>query len=286
LNKKTRKQESISAKLSNLASKTQLPYHYLLTEFLIEKMAARLLTNESIKNCMIFKGGYVGLRVYGSERYTLDLDALLIEQPLSEMIKVLPIAIEKDLEDGTWFKFEKQIDLITQGEYEGVRFVFRAGLGNMPKEIRKAQVIHLDIGTGDIVFPEPMEIKTNHLIDNGGFVWSVYPLETIVAEKLHALVVRGAESSRSKDIFDLSIFLPNCNPQILFQALNQTFKGRGDKIPPSILDHVKNIDVELLIRGWQSAVSSVKDNPSFEDAYRSVIEGLQTLWWEYKKKIK
>ncbi|MBI3901121.1 MAG: nucleotidyl transferase AbiEii/AbiGii toxin family protein, partial [Chlamydiia bacterium] len=45
--------------------------------------------------------------------------------------------------------------------------------------------------------------------------WSIYPIETIIAEKLHALINRGHLNSRSKDVFDLVAFLPTAKRSLL-----------------------------------------------------------------------
>ena len=71
------------------------------------------------------------LRVYKSPRYTIDLDASLTGINLDQIKSIVIEAIEADSEDGTWYRFEKNIDLETQGEYGGLRFVFRAGIGEV-----------------------------------------------------------------------------------------------------------------------------------------------------------
>jgi hypothetical protein len=48
------------------------------TVFLIERLVARLIADKKLSQNLVFKGGFVGLRVYDSPRYTIDLDALLI----------------------------------------------------------------------------------------------------------------------------------------------------------------------------------------------------------------
>ncbi len=70
---------SVTQKLSNLAIKQGSTYQNLATEFLIERLIVRLTSNKKLYSSLIFKGGYVGLRIYESPRYTIDLDALLIK---------------------------------------------------------------------------------------------------------------------------------------------------------------------------------------------------------------
>src|SRR5207253_1224619 len=134
---------------------------------------------------------------------TIDLDALLVKADATTTLKQTINAIETDIEDGAWFAFESQVDLKTQGEYGGIRQIFRAGIGEIPKDIKRSQVIHFDLGVGDPVTPAPLTTSTLELIGEGEISWQVYPIETIVAEKLQTLIERGGDNSRAKDVFDL-----------------------------------------------------------------------------------
>jgi hypothetical protein len=108
---------SIATKLSSLAKKKGVTYQSMATSFLIERLLARLVLDKALVKVLVFKGGYVGLRVYNSERYTVDLDALLLKADiLGTLVKTIS-AIETDIGDGAWFAYESQIDLKTQGEY-------------------------------------------------------------------------------------------------------------------------------------------------------------------------
>ncbi len=207
----------------------------------------------------------MGLRIYKSSRYTIDLDAV-------------KVVVEKTFNDAVWFRFEKEIDLKTQGEYGGVRQVFRAGIGEIPKNIKKFQIIQFDLGIGDPIVPSPLQIKTPELIGENELTWFVYPIETMIAEKIHALVDLGKYNSRSKDIFDLSYFLPRAEKNNLFRSLEACFNYRETVIPKDLIQHLKTIDLSLLKIGWSSAVSGIKEAPSFEEAYQSFIDELQKFW--------
>lgn len=128
---------SIKNKLSHLARQNNCSYQYIATSFLLERLVVRLISDEDLSKSLVFKGGYVGLRIYKSPRYTIDLDALLIKSHIQKTMKQIKIAVEKDIGDGVWFRFEKTIDLQTQGFYGGTRYVLRTGIGIMPKNLNK-----------------------------------------------------------------------------------------------------------------------------------------------------
>ncbi|MBK8202492.1 MAG: nucleotidyl transferase AbiEii/AbiGii toxin family protein [Bdellovibrionales bacterium] len=153
---------------------------------------ARLIANKKLADRLVFKGGFVGLKVYDSPRYTVDLDALLVKSNIEETLVLVQEQAQLDLNDGVWFRFDGRTDLATQGEYGGIRHTYRAGIGEVLKNIKKAQIINFDLGIGDPITPGPQPKKTPSLFSGSDDIsWSVYPVETICAEKLHALICHG-----------------------------------------------------------------------------------------------
>ncbi len=61
----------------------------------------------------------------------------------------------------------------------------------------------------------------------------VYPVETVIAEKLEAMVTLGIANSRMKDFYDLVIISERItvDGKTLVQAIRNTFERRGTKIP-------------------------------------------------------
>jgi len=50
---------------------------------------------------------------------------------------------------------------------------------------------------------------TPSLSEHEPFSWSIYPPEYIIADKFHATFSRQGQSTRAKDIYDLSLLLPD-----------------------------------------------------------------------------
>ena len=269
--------KSIRQKLSNLSQKQGVSYQYIATSFLLERLVAHIVSDNKLYKSIVFKGGYVALRIYKSNRYTIDLDALLLKHHIRETLEQVRKAAEKDIGDAVWFRLEKEINLKTQGEYGGIRQVFRGGIGEIPKNITRAQVIHFDLGTGDSIIPQPVKANMPELIGEQELNWVVYSIETMIAEKIHVLVDRGEGSSRSKDIFDLVHFLPKANKPLLNKALKACFNYRDTKLPENLADFISRIDVTLLKKGWASAVSGMKQTPVFEDSFKNLIKELKKI---------
>lgn len=267
--------KSVSERIKHVAKEKGATYAEILTQFLIERAAVRLVSDPTLYQRLVFKGGFVGLRVYGSPRFTTDLDAVVQSQDRFDFRKKARDAMAQDLDDHVWFDFEQEVDLITQNEYGGVRLQFRAGLGEPPEDKRRAQIINLDIGTGDPITPRAKDEKTPTTLGIGELSWRVYPIETIIAEKLHPFISLGADNSRSKDIFDLAFYLPNAKAELLKQAIAKTFAHRGDSVPVSIASEIETMDYALLRRGWRSATGAIRPVPNFEDTIELVIKWLR-----------
>lgn len=273
------KGDSIRKKLSNLAHKLDVPYRNLETVFLIERLVARLVADKKLSQHLVFKGGFVGLRVYGSPRYTIDLDALLVKANLDSSLELAKQKAESDAGDSVWFRFESQINLTTQGQYGGIRQVYRAGIGEVLPDIKRAQIVHFDLGIGDPITPGPQKAETPSLFpqNNEDISWSVYPVETIVAEKLHALLSHGDANSRSKDVHDLSVFLPQADAKTLGTALQRCFEFRKTELPEKFSAEIKKINTHRLEQGWANSVSTVANAPEFKVAFDSVIKNIARL---------
>lgn len=266
------KGESVRAKLKSLASKKKVKYSHLETVFLIERLVVRLMADKKLRQNLVFKGGFVGLKVYQSPRYTIDLDALLVKSSIEQTLDLVRQQAQSDMNDGVWFRFESQIDLATQGEYGGTRHSYRAGIGGVLKNLTKAQIINFDLGVGDPVIPGPQKKQTPSLLTGHEDIsWSVYPIETICAEKIHALISHGDENSRSKDVHDLAIFLAKVDGPTLKEALKRCFDFRTTELPISIQAEIKNLNTARLERGWNSAVGSIPNAMDFETAFEKML---------------
>ncbi len=93
--------------------------------------------------------------------------------------------------------------------------------------------IQIDLGYGEIIWPDVQEIIINSVLpDYKSFSLLGYPLESVVSEKLHAIINEGERNTRMKDFYDLYIVLENCsfNQKILSEAIIRTFQNRETEI--------------------------------------------------------
>jgi hypothetical protein len=201
-----------------------------------------------------------------------------VKANLDSTLELTKQKAESDIGDSVWFRFESQINLTTQGQYGGIRQVYRAGIGEILPDIKRAQIVHFDLGTGDPVTPGPQKAETPSLFpQNKNISWSVYPVETIIAEKLHALISHGDANSRSKDIHDLAVFLPKADAETLGTALQRCFEFRKTELPEKVSAEIKKINIHRLEQGWANSVSTVANAPEFKIAFDAVVKNMARL---------
>jgi hypothetical protein len=108
-------------------------------------------------------------------------------------------------------------------DYAGVRTEF---IGRVDSARVHMQV---DIGFGDVMTPGPEKLIYPTILDFPAPTLSGYSRETVVAEKLQALVQLRLLNTRMKDYFDLWLLLrqPELNKEVLATAIRRTFANRG-----------------------------------------------------------
>jgi hypothetical protein len=94
--------------------------------------------------------------------------------------------------------------------------------------------LQIDVGFGDAVVPPPEPADFPVLLDPPPPRLRVYRRETVVAEKLQAMVDFGVANSRMKDFFDLHFLAAafDFDGSELARAIEATFARRRTPVPP------------------------------------------------------
>jgi hypothetical protein len=107
-------------------------------------------------------------------------------------------------------------------EYDGLRIRITARLGN------SAIPVQIDVGFGNAIVPGPEETEYRTMLGDPPPRILAYPRESVVAEKLHAMVTLGERNSRYKDFYDLHA-MANAfafDRSTLVRAVRATFQRR------------------------------------------------------------
>lgn len=243
---------SVRARLLQRSRSERADFQILLTRYALERLLYRLSLSEH-RNRFILKGAMLFVTwVEVPFRPTRDLDLLGYGESTPEAIgdafrAILALAVE---DDGVVFDIERlEAAPIREGvEDGGVRVRTAATIGG-------ARVpIQVDVGFGDVITPGPVEIDYPVLLDAPVPHLRAYPVETVVAEKLHALVTLGIANSRLKDYYDLWLIAETFQLErsLLARAVRQTFDRRETALPDGGLAGLSPAYVESWGGQWKA----------------------------------
>lgn len=220
--------KSIRTKLLNVAQKEEVFYQTVLTRYFQERLLYRM-SQTRFRNNFYLKGGAL---LYAYERFaarpTLDIDFLGhdISNEGAAIIAAFKEICSIPCEvDGIVFDTEHiTAQNITEfKDYHGVRLSIPVRMDTI------FQVMTMDIGFGDVVIPSPVNLEypllQEHLpVPN----ILAYSIETVVAEKMHAVIDLADQSSRMKDYYDLYNLLSKekYDRETLQEAIIRTFENR------------------------------------------------------------
>ena len=233
--------QSIRQRLENHARRSGEDIGRTLVRYGLERFLYRLSVSDH-HNAFLLKGAML-FHVWEQApfRATADLDLLGFgdndEVVVAARITAIA-AIDPGADDGVRFDTSAMAvaPLRLATSYTGVAVKFDALLG------RARMRMQIDIGFGDAVTPGPTTIQFPTLLDQPAPTLRAYPVETVVAEKLEALVSIGFATTRIKDVYDLWAIATTFDFDLdgLRAAVAATFERRGtawpDGIPSALSD--------------------------------------------------
>jgi len=277
---------SVKQRLINLCSNSGKEFQNIMRQYIQERFLYRLSISSYVHD-FILKGALLFLvHNIGRTRPTKDIDFL--GNSISNKKEDIKIAIKEilniEFEDGLLFdnKTIDVVDIINNGEYQGIRIKFYAYLQNARERIQ------IDIGFGDEITSGPVELDFPTLLDFPAPRLMAYSLESALAEKFEAIVSINLATSRMKDFYDIAFLAKNCHFEktILREALFTTFNNRKTNI-----EHRKEIfgsdfknDSKKQIM-WSAFLKRNKldDNTKFIDIVEKIKTFIEPVFEENNK---
>ena len=275
--------KSIRAKLLNVAKKENIFYQTILTRYFQERLLYRM-SQTRYRNNFYLKGGAL---MYAYERFaarpTLDIDFLgnNISNKGSSIIaafkEICSVPFE---EDGVIFDVEHiTAQNITEfKDYHGIRLSIPVKMDSI------AQVLTMDIGFGDVVTPSPVNLDFPILLEHLPCANILaYSLETVIAEKMHAIIDLADQSSRMKDYYDLHRILKEekYDSEVLQEAIIRTFENRHTPYDENTMffrkDFGINQQMEVRWKAFMRKITKATDL-SFSEVVAFIQETLRPYW--------
>lgn len=221
---------SVRQRLMNYAKANNRPFAEVLQYYAMERFLYRLSVSPHAGKFLL-KGALL-LTAWRApmSRPTMDIDLLgRTSNEVDDIVNLLKDVAQTIVpDDGINFDLDSFAGSVIRedADYSGVRTVFTGHLN-------AARVtMQIDIGFGDVVTPEPEQLAYPTILDFPAPTLHGYTRETVIAEKLEALVQLRMLNSRMKDYFDIWILLrhPELDQAVLRAAIERTFKNRKMEI--------------------------------------------------------
>lgn len=219
---------SVKDRLKRQAIDDGKPMQDKLVTYGLERTIYRLSVSKYAEKFTL-KGGIFLYALFDGEyaRATVDIDLLAqrIPNDAEEMRKVFYDIFSIQYDDALQFDLNTlQVINITEfKEYHGVNVSIMGYLD------RTRVPVSIDIGFGDVVYPERMKMVFPVLLDMAAPEVYAYSIYSVIAEKFEAFVSLGLANSRYKDFYDIYVLAGRyeLNGQELKNAIVETFTHRG-----------------------------------------------------------
>lgn len=266
--------KSVQARLNNLARARGGLYQETVQYYATERFLYRL-SKSDYRDQFILKGGVV-FTAWGIplRRTTKDIDLHgVLPYTIENIVTILKNICQQAVPpDGLRFDADSIYGESIQGraEHEGVRLRFMGYLGNGRLHMQ------IDVGFSDIVTPPAIQMSYPSLLGMAEPHLHVYAYETVIAEKLQAMVFLGRINSRMKDFYDIWLLSVEAtiDGSALYESIKVTFKSRSTKIPnetPFALTHQFALDKQ---KEWAIFVKRSNIKTSKATNFADVIKQL------------
>lgn len=276
-------EKSIRTKLLNVAKKENIFYQTILTRYFQERLLYRM-SQTRYRNNFYLKGGAL---MYAYERFaarpTLDIDFLgnnISNEGTSIIAAFKEISSVPFEEDGVIFDVEHiTAQNITEfKDYHGIRLSIPVKMDSI------AQVLTMDIGFGDVVTPSPVNLDFPILLEHLPCANILaYSLETVIAEKMHAIIDLADQSSRMKDYYDLHRILKEekYDSEVLQEAIIRTFENRHTPYDENTMFFRKDFGINQQMGArWKAFMRKITKatDLSFSEVVAFIQETLRPYW--------
>ena len=219
--------DSVKARLKNFAVSSGCTFQEALVNYGLERTIYRISVSQYASH-FVLKGGIFLYAVFDRKyaRATTDVDLLArcISNSAEEMKAVMHDILAQDTDDALVFDLDSITaeDITEFKEYHGLHISAVAYLD------RTRIPIGIDIGFGDVIYPNAVEMEFPVILDMEAPRVTAYSLESSIAEKLEAIVKNGFLNSRYKDFYDIYVLSEKYpfNYEKLQNAVTETFTNR------------------------------------------------------------
>ena len=264
---------SVLARLKNRAKESGRSYQLCLQLFCQEEFLRRLEKSNYAENFVLKGGLFIYSVTNFDSRVTVDIDFLLRKIPNTpeQLRKVLEEIISCNTgNDFVTFEIKNVAPITVAKKYTGMGADLIARIKNTRTPFS------IDFGVGDVIVPgqEKRTIPTQ-LSDFDAPIVNTYSIETVVAEKLDAILSLMEFSSRMKDYYDI-YYLANkfdFDGAILTEALKKTFANREHFFTAEQFEQILTFDNDAAMqKKWKAFVKKINTET---DDFKMILDTIE-----------
>ncbi len=275
---------SIRARLLNISRKEHIAFQVIIVRYLHERLLYRLSRSRHAER-FVLKGGNFIYAIHGlTVRPTKDIDFLGYSMPDEDgRLKMIMAEIAgANYDDGVWYDIQNihQEQISEQNLHNSTRLVFPAGFDTIKTNIQ------IDIGFGDRITPHAVRLQYPVLLpDMPAPDLLAYTVETVIAEKFHAMIGLSGLNSRMKDFYDVHQLISSgkYDASVLKEAIAATFSKRRTHYFPNhslftsafAMDNSRN-------RMWQAFLKKIgqpePERVAFPQVMQTTASVLEPIW--------
>lgn len=219
--------KSVKDRLKNQAINSGKSFQETLTAYGLERTIYRISLSNYVERFTL-KGGIFLYALFEGEfaRATRDIDLLARNMPnnIENMKEVFKEIFSIKSDDALLYDLEtlSVISITEFKEYHGVNVSVMAYLD------RTKIPISIDIGFGDVIYPDRVKMEFPVLLDMEAPELFAYSISSVISEKFEAIVSLGDANSRYKDFYDIFILAERYDIEgtELKGAIRETFENR------------------------------------------------------------
>lgn len=189
----------LKALINNRAKSAGVAPQMMLQNYMLERLIDRI-SRSRWRDRIIVKGGMlIGSLIGMDRRTTKDLDTTVTGVSLSHetATQVFGEICQIEVDDDLSFELLRTENIREVDDYPSLRLFLRVNYAPL------AVPITVDVTTGDVITPAPILYEYPFVFDEGTAPVMAYPTETILAEKVEAILSRNVSTTRIRDFYDV-----------------------------------------------------------------------------------
>lgn len=272
--------QSVRMRMKDIARQEKKDLVVLLDHYVIERLLYRI-SQTKLSGLMVLKGAMLfSLWYEAPTRTTRDADFLSLIDPKDPMLKETLIeAMTLQIEDGIKFDINslEEKEIKKDNQLPGTRFMFFSYIDGA--RVRG----QLDISYGDFVSENIPQVEFPVILkDMPPPDIPVYPMPSVIAEKIQTMCAKGEANSRLKDFFDVSMILQNekLDASTVQKAIKGTFLQRNTEIPDISISAFSEEFAEKNQNAWEGFVRKnlAKTSLTLQQTQALIAKFISPIW--------